>query len=279
MNRNYADLHVHTTYSDGTLTPAQAVDAAVRGGVRMLSICDHNVIEGALEAAPIARAAGIEFVPGVELDSMLLGCDTHILCYGADFTNEPLLRIIRDARWRLDKMSDDLLIRMDPDYPALDVDEYNRMPMDRTLGGWKLLQYLVQKGVTKSLKEAMPFYDQYGVTYEQAGFLPTKAVVDAIHAADGAAVLAHPEVTFGDKMEEGLLAALECGIDGVECYYPKHSPELVQRLRDFCEEHGLLMTAGSDCHGAFGRSSVGDPQATVGRMRLSREILEIMDLR
>lgn len=259
MESIFADLHIHTTYSDGTLTPAEVIDAAVRANVGLLAICDHNVVEGALAAVPLAKAAGVRLIPGVELDSMLLGYDTHILCYGADFSDPTLRTIIRDARARLDQMSDDLLLRMLPDFRVLDAEEYARFPMDHAQGGWKLLQYLVQKGVTRTLKDAMPFYDQYDVTYAQAGFLAAEDVVAAIHAAKGVAVLAHPEVTFGDRMEDGLRAALACGMDGIECHYPKHSPHLTARLRAFCQERDWMITSGSDCHGAFGRSAIGDP--------------------
>ena len=255
-----ADLHVHSIYSDGTLSPAEIVSRAVRNGVGLLAVCDHNVIEGSLKTAPLARKAGIAFLPGVEIDSMLLGLDTHILCYGADFTDENLLEYIRHARARLDWMSDELCARMCKDYPQLSVDEYNARAHDTALGGWKLLQYLTAKGVTESLRGGFRYYDDYGVTYASAGFRDAREVISAIHAAGGCAILAHPGVTFLNDpvlIEKGLDAALTLGIDGVECCYPKHSPELTERLLAFCREHNLSATAGSDCHGAFGSADPG----------------------
>jgi len=138
MKDMIVDLHIHSTFSDGTLTPAQIVAGAVRLGAGCIAVCDHNVIEGSLEAAPLARAAGLKFIPGVEIDSILSGVDAHILCYGADFSDAPLRALIRHARARLDEMSDVLLGRMLPDYPSLDYGEYLSLSHDPAQGGWKL---------------------------------------------------------------------------------------------------------------------------------------------
>lgn len=258
MPGKYADLHVHSIYSDGTYSPEEIVREAVQNEVGLLAVCDHNVIEGSLKTEPLARAAGIRFVRGVEIDSMLLGEDTHILCYGADFSNGPLLSAIRHARARLDWMSDELLNRMLPDYPQLSAEAYAAFPMDSALGGWKLLQYLYRAGVTDSLRGGFRFYDDYDVTYASAGFQSAAEIIARIHEANGLAVLAHPGVTFSaESMDRGLAAALECGIDGIECYYPKHAPELRDALLKFCAAHALQITAGSDCHGAFSTAQVG----------------------
>lgn len=272
MREAIADLHIHTVYSDGTLTPAEVVARAVANGVELLSICDHNAVEGSLATEPLARAAGLRFVRGVEIDSMFAGQDAHILCYGADFQHPELMHRIRDARHRLDDMSDRLLERMLADYPQLDAEEYAAMVFDSRLGGWKLLQYLMRKGVTHSLREGFPFYDRYGVTYASAGFRPAEEIVAAIHDAGGRAVLAHPGVTFGET-KDGLYPTLEVahnlGIDGIECFYPKHSPAFTEFLAAFCRERNLDITAGSDCHGAFGTADVGETRTPARTIRLT----------
>lgn len=269
MKDMIVDLHIHSTFSDGTLSPAQIVAEAVRLGVGCIAVCDHNVVEGSLEAAPIARAAGLKFIPGVEIDSILSGVDAHILCYGADFSDAPLRALIRHARARLDEMSDVLLRRMLPDFPSLDFGEYLALPHDPGQGGWKLLQYLRAKGVTRRLNDAIPFYDQYGVTYAAAGFASAEEVIQTIHAAGGCAVLAHPGVTFGEAALSGTKAALELGVDGVECFYPKHSAQLTAALLNLCGRHSLSVTAGSDCHGAYGKSDIGQTRTPFGGLRLA----------
>ena len=267
-----ADLHIHSTRSDGTFTPAEIVAEAVGRGVGCIAVCDHNVIAGMREAEPVARAAGLRFIPGVEIDSIMMGMDAHILCYGADFSDPALSAAIIHARARLDRMSDDLLERMLPDYPMLDMDEYARSAHDIRRGGWKLLQYLCDKGVTKAMSEAYPLYDRYGVTYAAAGFAPAEEIISLIHAAGGCAVLAHPGVTCPENPLALVRHAVGLGIDGVKCCYPKHSSELTQALTALCDEAGLTVTAGSDCHGAFGRSAVGQTQTELSALRLRHPV-------
>jgi len=268
------DLHIHSVYSDGTMTPARIVDEAKRRGVTRLAVCDHNVVAGTLEAKPLAEDAGLKFIPGVEIDAMLMGRDAHILCYGADLTDENLLVRIRHARARLDWMSDELLRRMLPDFPGLDYAEYEALAHDSAQGGWKLLQYLKAKGVTRALDDALPYYFDYGVTYESAGFDPAEEVISAIHAAGGCAVLAHPGVTFKDAALTAVERAAEMGIDGVERFYPRHSGRLTWLLGNLAERLGLSTTSGSDCHGSYSRADIGEPGTTVGQLVLKHPAFE-----
>lgn len=270
------DLHIHSVYSDGTLSPARIVAEAVERGVSGIAVCDHNVIAGSIEARPIAEAAGLKFLPGVEIDAMLLGRDAHILCYGADFTNEELLFRIRHARARLDWMSDELLRHMLPDFPGLDYAEYEALSHDPSQGGWKLLQYLKAKGVTSALNDAMHFYGDYGVGYEAAGFHCAEDVIRSIHAAGGCAILAHPGVTFREAPVEALEEARRLGIDGAECFYPRHTAALTERLLRFCDFHNLSATAGSDCHGSYERARIGDSCAPAHSLRLHHPALRIL---
>ena len=156
----YADLHIHSTASDGTLSPEEIVRLCVENGVGALSVTDHDAVEGTLRAAPLARAAGLVYISGVEIDSLWRGRDVHVLCYGADLENGALLTCIREARARMDGMSDALLERMLKDFPALSKEEYAAFERDKTLGGWKMLHYLLFKGVTRSMTDEMCIRDR-----------------------------------------------------------------------------------------------------------------------
>ena len=270
------DLHIHSICSDGTLSPAEIVAEAVKNNVSRLAVCDHNVVAGTLETAPMAKKAGLRFLAGVEIDAMLLGRDAHILCYGADFSDANLLSRIRHARARLDWMSDELLRRMLPHFPNLDYGEYDSLSHDSSQGGWKLLQYLKAKGVTKKLDDALHFYTRHGVTYESAGFHPASEIIEAIHAAGGCAVLAHPGVTFKEGALHAAQEAMKLGVDGVECFYPRHSTELTEKLLAFCDENNLSATAGSDCHGAYSTTRVGETDTPVEKVRLRHPVLKTL---
>ncbi len=270
---NFADLHIHSVYSDGTLTPERIVRIARESGVGLISVCDHNVVEGTLAAAKLAPEAGLRCIPGVEIDAIFRGADIHILCYGADLANPALLSRIRHARAMLDGMSAELLERMLPDYPQLSPAEYESFPHDSARGGWKMLQYLQARDVTPDLKAALPLYERYGVTYAGAGFDPAEDVISAIHAAEGRAVLAHPGVTFPAEdlraLEAWVEAAFDLGLDGVECHYPRHSPGVTWRLIEICRRRGAMITAGSDCHGAFNRSEIGQTRTPISELQLN----------
>ena len=270
---SYADMHIHSKYSDGSYSPEEIVRIAKASNVSLISVCDHNLVQGTLEIMPIAQAAGLRCVPGCEIDAIFEGRDIHILCYGADFTDERLMSRIRHARFTLDRMSTDLLERMMKDYPQLSREDYDQFAHDDRKGGWKMLQYLHTRHITPDLKSGFPLYDQYGVTYADAGFDSAETIIEAIHGAGGKAVLAHPGVVFPserlDVFEAWVRKALELGLDGIECHYPKHPGGMVRRLEAICAEKGLMTTAGSDCHGAFNHNQIGQTKTAVKELKIS----------
>lgn len=270
---HFADMHIHSLYSDGTLSPAQIVQIARSNGVGLISLCDHNVVQGTLEVLPLAKAAGLECVCGVEIDAIFEDTDVHILCYGADLQNANLLERIHHARNRLDQMSEDLLDAMLPHEPRLSRGEYEALPHDTAKGGWKLLQYLTLKGVTPNMKAGFPLYDQYGVTYAAAGFDGAETVIRAIHAAGGRAVLAHPGVTFSldhlTRFEEQVECIMDLGLDGIECHYVRHPAGITRSLKAICDRRGAMITAGSDCHGAFSSNEIGQTRTPISQLRLN----------
>lgn len=268
----YADLHIHSKYSDGSYSPEEIVRIAKASNVHLISVCDHNLVRGTLEILPIAENAGIRAIPGCEIDGIFEGLDLHILCYNADFQDENLLARIRHARYILDEMSVELLRRMLKDYPRLSMEDYEAFEHDYRRGGWKMLQYLQARHVTSDLKAGFPLYDKYGVTYAEAGFDCAETILSAVHAAGGKAVLAHPGVVFPserlDVFEKWVRRAMELGFDGIECHYPKHPGGMVRRLEAICAEKNLITTAGSDCHGAFNHNQIGQTKTEVRHLCL-----------
>lgn len=269
---DFADLHIHSIYSDGTLTPGEIIRDARARGVKLISVCDHNEIRGTLEAAALAHSADINCICGVEMDALYRGMDLHILGYGADFTHAELLSCVRRARARLDAMSNELLQRMAQDYPQLDRREYESFVHNVRLGGWKMLQYLLYKGVTANLRDGFDLYARYGVHYGEAGFDTAEAVISCIHAAGGRAVLAHPGVCFpADSIRRFIgqvEAAMALGLDGIECYYPRHSPGITRALVELCARKGAMITGGSDCHGAFNHNQIGQTRTPIKALQL-----------
>jgi len=268
----YADLHIHSTHSDGSLSPEEIVREAVAHGVGLIAVTDHELVSGSLEAEPIARRAGLGFIRGVEVECRADGRFHHLLAYGVDFFEPRFACLIAENRRKLDDMSVELVRRLEPLYPQLSLPDFEAFEHDVTLGGWKGLGYLLHRGVTKTIREGMPLYNLHGVTYEGAGFPPLDAAVTAIHQAGGHVVLAHPGATVphpdGETFLAGVRALLDRGLDGVECYYPLHTDEMTRRLLELCRARELLITAGSDCHGVFGRTRVGQMDVPVEALSL-----------
>ena len=245
----YADLHIHTTASDSSYSPAEVVARAVRNHVTLMAVCDHNVIAGSLAAEPLARDAGIAFIRGVEIDALYAGRDVHMLAYHPDFEHRAFRELIAHARYALDHMSEVLLDRLKDEFPALDMAEYRAFTYDPAKGGWPMLQYLLYKGVTGSIHEGMALYPRYDVTYAGAGFVPLDEVIGTVHAAGGAIVVAHPCETFKHLDDKDVLAlvggAIDAGADGVECYYPTQNEALTQALVELAPRRAATATAHS----------------------------------
>lgn len=268
----YADLHIHSYYSDGTMSPAEILAAAQAAGVGLLAIADHNVLEGSRELSSLCRGTGVHMIPAVELDCLYGGRNVHILGYGIDLDNEMFIKFVRENRAMLDLISVKLVEEMARSVPGVTPEDFAVFQYDRRLGGWKALQYFVYKGLACSLKDGLRFYSQFGVSYDAVGFPSAAEVCRAVGEAGGRPVLAHPGETFDSadigRFASELLELAELGAEGVECYYPTHSDEVTAACLGICDERGLLVTAGSDCHGGFGRAAVGETKTSVEKLRM-----------
>ena len=256
------DLHIHTCFSDGTMTPEEAVQKGASLGFGVLAAADHNSWQGWERFSAACQKAGIRGIRGMEVDCLYEGRDIHLLAYG--FRPVPrLLDLAAESRRLLLKMSDDLVERLIPLHPGkgLSVDQCRSWPFDAAAGGWQGIQYLLAKGVIASLPEGIPLYEEHGCGYGSYPFPPVEEVIAAIQGAGGKAVLAHPCNWLDENRPEELFFHLEAlcrmGLDGIECHYPANSPGMTALCRAFCQERGLLITAGSDDHGAFGKNHHG----------------------
>jgi predicted metal-dependent phosphoesterase TrpH len=251
------DLHIHSRHSDGTRTPQQITQLCLQQNIRLFSITDHNLLSAYPEALDAAKQYGLTCITGVEVDCILNGRCYHVLGYGVDTCNQPLLALLRSARQVLDEMSDRLIAAIELSPPqigeAVSMQDYLAYRNDSSRGGWKGLNYLIDRKLAHDFDSAMALYSRYHITYEKSAFPSMEETCRAIVAAGGTPILAHPSnyFPFDDKLEENLLRTVHAGVQGIECYYPAHSEEYRRRCVAFCQEHQLFITCGGDSHGEF----------------------------
>ena len=258
--KQYADLHVHTNLSDGSDTVAEVLALAQRNNVSVLSITDHNTVDaysgGAREAA--ARA-GLRLIPGVELDTIYQGRQYHMLAFGADVQNPRLRQACAHNAGAQEAYNLSLLRHMEADGLGVSEADYHQYAIPLGRGGWKLLNYLLDIGMTKSLLEGTKFYGQYGFHANTIDFLSLEEAVGVAKEAGGIPILAHPaeQIRYdpyaaqNDAFWSALDEVLQSGVEGVECIHPLHEFDLQRDLIALCQARGLFISGGTDYHGHF----------------------------
>lgn len=247
-----ADLHVHSTASDGTWNPRQLVAAAQETEIKVLALTDHNSVANVAAAEKLARAAGIKFLPAAEIDATKDGHDYHVLAYGIDIDNKVLLELCaHNERLLADKDLDSIRQLIAQGWP-LDIDEFENYNYDLHRGGWKALAYLQDKKLCTDVND---FFNRIFTAENSLGFpeFPSfSEVINIIHGAGGLALCAHVASDFhGPGLQECLPRLVEEKLDGFECFHSGHTPEAAKLLAHYCRRHKLCISGGSDCHGSF----------------------------
>lgn len=242
-----ADLHLHSTYSDGTYTPAQLVDLARRSGLAAIALTDHDTLAGLMEAQSAAAGSGVEVIAGVEISAEYRGTELHLLGYFVD-SDDPLLlaaldRLRRDRHARFWTMAE----RLRQSGVALDEAELGAAAGTGTLGRRNLAEYLVRTRRAGSVREAFARYlsDRGRVAVPKMR-LPVEEAISCVRRAGGIASWAHPSDAC-TRLSLGELRGL--GLDAVEVEYPSARTGRRRELRAMAAELRLAVTGGSDCHG------------------------------
>ena len=251
----YADLHTHTTASDGTFTPAEVVRAAKERGVTLLAVTDHDTVAGLAEAQRAAAEAGIAFVPGVELSAEGPPGKCHLLGLGIEPEHaglrETLARLSEDRRTRNARMAERLQALGVP----VTLDEVTRVaPPGANVGRPHFAQTLVARKIVPTVAAAFErFLGDQAPAYIPKAVLPPREAIALIHAAGGRAFIAHPGLLRLAEQETHhtrFVALQAMGLDGIEAYYSKHTPAQTEQFLRLAQRLGLLVTGGSDFHGA-----------------------------
>lgn len=258
------DLHMHTTYSDGELTPEEIINKRVSEGYELLAITDHDVIGGSVAGASYAKKIGVPFIYGIEFDSEdEVGKDLHMLGYGFDPENEIFLDTIIDVLTERNIRNKMLLDALNTRGYGITDEDVKKVNSGRYVGKPTFAKILVKKGYAASVNEVFAtVFKEPDIKAIKKVTMPSKQAIDAIHAAGGLAVMAHPMEQrrrgesfeeFRPRMFDIIDTMIAYGIDGIECHHPSANEMQAKLLIDYAKEKGLVMTRGSDFHTRAGR--------------------------
>jgi predicted metal-dependent phosphoesterase TrpH len=244
------DLHSHTTASDGTFSPAQLVDEAGRAGVHTLGITDHDTFSGYDQAVPLARRAGLELVCGIELSTKLRGHSVHLLGYFLDDSTPADFRNwIGDLQASRRERNVRLVARLRELGLDITLEEVQARGGGMT-GRPHFAQLLLEKGYVSSLQQAFDDYlDESAKGYVTRREPEFAEAVKHIRDGGGIASLAHP-VRLREDVAAILPGLHAAGLNAIEAYHSDHSPSQTALFLELAARHGLLVTGGSDFHGA-----------------------------
>jgi predicted metal-dependent phosphoesterase TrpH len=262
----FADLHLHTNFSDGTFSPEELAGHGQRLGFAAMALTDHDSVEGCARMAAVCGAAGIEFITGTELTAEHNDTELHLLGYFVDAQNEKFLGdIARFQAVRQDRIRE-MVARLNALNVPLEVESVFALANCKSPGRPHVARALVKAGLSKSLDEAFErFLKKNRPAWVPKARMSALEGVELIHRAGGLAVMAHPGL---NRTDDVIPVLVDAGLDGIECFHTKHSTTMSAHYLEIADHFHLLVTGGSDCHGF----SKGKP--LIGTVKLPYEHVE-----
>ncbi len=255
-----SDLHSHSLHSDGEWTVEELIREAKNKGLYAMALTDHDTVKGVKEALSLGEKYGVRVIKGLELSSIKIG-DVHILGYGIDVENEELLAKLDDVVEKRGERNRAILKKLEELRMPVDEKELLKIGEGKIIGRKLISDLMIKKGYVKTVSEA---FDKYLGSAKPA-YVPLVRLtpfdaIDLIHKAGGVAVLAHPSKLLfkGEELESFIRDLKAHGIDGIEGYYYTHTPKEVEYYEKLAKELDLFMTGGSDFHGMYRSSRIGD---------------------
>ncbi len=243
----FADLHLHTRFSDGSFTPEQVVEHAVKQRLSTLALTDHDTLEGCAPMMAACAAAGIEFISGIELTAECADHEVHLLGYFLDLENEVLLRAIALFQSVRQERIREMVLRLNHLGVPLRAEDVFAVANCRSPGRPHVARALAELGHCRTMDEAFErFLKRHRPAWVPKHKLPAASAIELLHQAGGLAVMAHPGLSRTDSVIPKLAAA---GLDGLECFHTRHSTTQMQHYLKIAGGLSLLITGGSDCHG------------------------------
>jgi predicted metal-dependent phosphoesterase TrpH len=244
-----ADMHMHTIYSDGALSPFELIKRISNVGLGTISITDHDSVGAIDEAIALGNDLGVEVIPGVELSSNIGEKDIHILGYFVDYKDPQLLEYLSLFRGERLKRAEKIVAKLNHLQIPLKLETVLDRAGSGSVGRPHIAQALVTEGFIESYEQA--FYKYIGVgcpAYEKKIHFSPEDAIALLASVGGLSFLAHPGKYTSDADIQRLI---KHGLDGIEVIYPSHTPDRIRHYRMIAAEYFLLESGGSDFHGGM----------------------------
>jgi 3',5'-nucleoside bisphosphate phosphatase len=243
----YGDLHMHTAYSDGALSPEEVVRKAAGKGLAAVAITDHDTVGGLEEALAAGSACGIDVIPGIELSAMWGDREIHILGYFLDFRDTSLLKYLAFFRSKRIERARKIVERLNELDIPVEIDSILYATRNAAVGRPHIAAAVIETGRVKSYLEVFNKYIGYGCpAYVEKYRLEVGEAAELIARAGGLSFLAHPT----DAIQKTVLYdVIKSGLDGIETVHPSLTKQKSEMYRAIAADHHLLQSGGSDFHG------------------------------
>jgi len=257
---DFIDMHVHTTASDGQLSPVEVVDYAISKGLSGVAITDHDTINGLQDAISYGKLKGVIIIPGIELSTEYEGEEIHILGYKIDYANQELLETLNILKNERSHRAKKIIDKLQGLGMKITFQEVQAIAREGVIGRPHIAKILVGRGYVQTVQEAFEGYLNKGCpAYVPRYKLSPFDAVDLIKKAGGITVMAHPGLVNKPGLVEELI---KHGIDGIEVFHPDHNNEQIKSFEELARKNRLYITAGSDFHhppyDLENRSDLGD---------------------
>lgn len=282
----FADLHLHTRFSDGSFTPVELVREAQRKNFAAIALTDHDTLAGIPQALQAGAEFGVEIIAGVEITCRIDAQEMHLLGYffGDDWKDKNLVAVLDHAAKVRDQRTQEFVVKLnelgmpvtfedvvEAAVPGGAAEDSGRYKRKGTFGRPHVAMALVKRGFVGSVDEAFQRFLKRGrPAYVERYRMTAAEAIGHVKRAGGVAVFAHPGL---NKADDRIRELVDQGLDGLEVWHTRHGTGQTKRYLEMTEELDILATGGSDCHGdARG-------EALIGSIRLPYERLEALKAR
>jgi len=266
------DLHCHSNYSDGALSPIELLSKANNVNIDIISITDHDSVEGVKEAIEIEKKNNLRIIPGVELSAFMNHTEVHIIGYFIDINNEQLVSNLQIFKNDRIQRAERIVRKINKMNIPLRFESVLSHSGNGSISRPHIAAAMIKEGFIESYLEAFQRYIGNDCpAYEKKLAYSPQQIISIIHEAGGLSILAHPGNTL---REEEIFQIIDAGIDGIEVIHPGHTPNMIRYYRKIVNEFFLLETGGSDFHGGL-----KNDDENLGQFTISHKAVESMEQR